>query len=595
MPGHDLDAPGERRPGRAGRREQALERPRGWRHRPRPARARPSAAPAPAAPGHQSTRLDPSTTARRGARRAKRSHPGVARRASSAPKSPRQRPRRASREVAGQLGGQPVRRADARAGRRSFLLLVGEALRILVGADDVGDDLEHAAPAARAGPRLADRRRRARRRDPDARRRRGSRPPAPRRRRASPPARATAALRSARIDDRMRPAARVLRLAEVDERPRRRRRRWRRASSQSVPPVKRPEHAARPVRGRGPSAGRRSAGASAERPDAAERRRLERLDHAHAGRRVAAPAGQVGHDGLPRGGRRPPARARATARRRRLRHEPDHARARVRAEPAERLRASRARRPPRGGRARRCRCPARLPPPRPWIRLDTSWSPVPDAATSPTCPRRTRFAKPRPTPLTRLVPHSGPITRSPRAAARRLRSDSSASGTPSLKRNTWRPAESAWWASAAAWAPGTETNAMLAAVRRGGAHERARRPASWAPWSSVAARGEERLGLGEGGAPPRPRSPRGPRRRDRRPGAPSASRGNSPASRSVARLAGVPIRTAAAAVPEGAAAPRRSASARRSLGTTRGERTPSRARPEYRKPRRRRSTETGAA
>ena len=83
--------------------------------------------------------------------------------------------------------------------------------------------------------------------------------------------------------------------------------------------------------------------------------------------------------------------------------------------------------------------PCETPAPSRWIRLETSWSPVPDAATSPTCPRRTRFAKPSPTPLTRLVPHSGPITRSPRAPARRLSAISSASGTPSLKRNTWRP------------------------------------------------------------------------------------------------------------------------------------------------------------
>ena len=86
---------------------------------------------------------------------------------------------------------------------------------------------------------------------------------------------------------------------------------------------------------------------------------------------------------------------------------------------------------------------------------------------TPIDPRRTRFANPRPTPLMIAVPHSGPMTRRPRARARRLSAASSANDMPSLKRKTCSPAESAWCASMAAYAPGTATTAMLAeAVRR---------------------------------------------------------------------------------------------------------------------------------
>ncbi len=92
--------------------------------------------------------------------------------------------------------------------------------------------------------------------------------------------------------------------------------------------------------------------------------------------------------------------------------------------------------------------------------------PVPEAPTTPIAPRRTAFAKPSGTPATIAVPQSGPITRSPFFAARRFTARSSASGTLSLKRKTWRPRFSAFSASAAAYGPGTETCASVAPSSR---------------------------------------------------------------------------------------------------------------------------------
>ncbi len=80
----------------------------------------------------------------------------------------------------------------------------------------------------------------------------------------------------------------------------------------------------------------------------------------------------------------------------------------------------------------------------------TACRPVPEAATTPIGPGRTRLAKPRPVPATTAVPQSGPSTSRPRCRAARLSATSSASGTWSLKRKTWRPAPSALHATSAA-------------------------------------------------------------------------------------------------------------------------------------------------
>ena len=55
-----------------------------------------------------------------------------------------------------------------------------------------------------------------------------------------------------------------------------------------------------------------------------------------------------------------------------------------------------------------------------------SCAPVPAAATMPTGPERTTFAKPSPTPPSIAVPQPGPITSRPRSAPRRLSATSSA-------------------------------------------------------------------------------------------------------------------------------------------------------------------------
>ena len=100
------------------------------------------------------------------------------------------------------------------------------------------------------------------------------------------------------------------------------------------------------------------------------------------------------------------------------------------------------------------------------MRQVTSCMPVPDAPTTPMAPRRTAFAKPSGTPAMIAVPQSGPMTRRPFFAARRLTACSSASGTLSLKRKTCRPRFSAFSASAAAYGPGTDTCASVAPASR---------------------------------------------------------------------------------------------------------------------------------
>ena len=77
----------------------------------------------------------------------------------------------------------------------------------------------------------------------------------------------------------------------------------------------------------------------------------------------------------------------------------------------------------------------------------TCWQPVPDAATMPTGPGETTFAKPSPRPSTTAVPQSGPITSTPRSAAARLSASSCSTGTLSLKIITSRPASTASIAS----------------------------------------------------------------------------------------------------------------------------------------------------
>ena len=107
----------------------------------------------------------------------------------------------------------------------------------------------------------------------------------------------------------------------------------------------------------------------------------------------------------------------------------------------------------------------------------TCCRPVPDAATQPIAPRRTRFANASGTPSMIAVPQSGPMTSSFRFAAARFSATSSASATLSLKSMTLRPRASAFSASAAAYSPGTETSARFApgvapaaiAIERGGA------------------------------------------------------------------------------------------------------------------------------
>src|SRR5690242_9910402 len=93
----------------------------------------------------------------------------------------------------------------------------------------------------------------------------------------------------------------------------------------------------------------------------------------------------------------------------------------------------------------------------------TSCAPVPAAATTPTGPAPTALAKPSPTPPSMAVPAPGPITSRPSPLARCLSATSSATGTLSLNSRTCRPAVSAEWAAIAAYGPGTDTTATLAA------------------------------------------------------------------------------------------------------------------------------------
>ena len=79
-----------------------------------------------------------------------------------------------------------------------------------------------------------------------------------------------------------------------------------------------------------------------------------------------------------------------------------------------------------------------------------SWSPVPEAATTPIGPRLTTLAKHSGLPLTIAVPQSGPIIRSPFETASFLRAISSSSETLSENTIVCRPASSAFLASLAA-------------------------------------------------------------------------------------------------------------------------------------------------
>src|SRR5262245_4045702 len=175
--------------------------------------SRQSAARASTAGGRQSTRLTGTPRARSAS--AKRSTPALTAR-SSAPNSPLSAATAASGEVASELGGQAVGGADMNARAPEPRLLIGEPLGILVGADHVRDDLERPAATARAGARGIDG-------GGDRPRRVGMRAVAEDHVEQHDADAAIAACAGngrapeARVDDRMRAAPRVLRLAEVDE------------------------------------------------------------------------------------------------------------------------------------------------------------------------------------------------------------------------------------------------------------------------------------------------------------------------------------------------------------------------------------------
>ena len=98
------------------------------------------------------------------------------------------------------------------------------------------------------------------------------------------------------------------------------------------------------------------------------------------------------------------------------------------------------------------------------MRQVTCWSPVPDAPTSPTEPRRTVLANPSGTPSRIAVPQSGPMTRSPLARAIALSSISSSTGTLSLNRKTLHPRLRAFIASAVAYGPGVAIRTRFVAA-----------------------------------------------------------------------------------------------------------------------------------
>ena len=116
---------------------------------------------------------------------------------------------------------------------------------------------------------------------------------------------------------------------------------------------------------------------------------------------------------------------------------------------------------------------SRPPTPRQWLmptpamssRHMTCCAPVPEAATRPTEPARTRLAKPRATPATKAVPQSGPITRTSAAAAASLSAISCSMLTLSENSTTETPEVTASIASTNALAPGTEISARLAPLR----------------------------------------------------------------------------------------------------------------------------------
>ena len=108
---------------------------------------------------------------------------------------------------------------------------------------------------------------------------------------------------------------------------------------------------------------------------------------------------------------------------------------------------------------------AAFPTPARSSRQDTSCAPVPEAATMPTGPGRSTFAKPSGTPSSTAVPQSGPIISSRRCAASALSRTSSSTGTLSEKHMTCSPRRSACSATIAAYVPGTDTVATVAPGR----------------------------------------------------------------------------------------------------------------------------------
>src|SRR4051812_48646814 len=313
-----------------------------------------------------------------------------------------------------------------------------------------------------------------------------------------------------------------------------------------------------------PELGRRRAGRR-------QRRRLERV--VDLVRRVALAQADERRDRALAGRQRVAERAHDIPRRR-LRDEQDRLRRVVRAEQRERL----AEREPAdllrevapadaappgrggggaGGTGRPPPPPERPRPPTPTIcdtpppaaatRHATSCAPVPAAATIPTGPDGTALQNPSPTPPSIAVPQPGPMTSSPWSRPRRLSAISSATETWSENRKTCRPRLNARCASSAAYSPGTDTSA------------------TFAPASSAAAAPSERGGAAAAPAPPSAPPPALESIRSASASAASTSAASPPStaittspgdacasaprSASAARFAGVPIATSHAAIP----------------------------------------------
>ena len=226
------------------------------------------------------------------------------------------------------------------------------------------------------------------------------------------------------------------------------------ASSQRVPPTKRPRRWAPPRRrGAGsPQVGQSGTGAPSAASDGLGRRGEVRLARRRAAR--SAP-------GCP-ASRRSARSVGGHLVGRRLGDDHDQLDRRVGVEASQRLAGRPAGRPGCSGPGRPRPARRRRPTPAASSRHISCWHPVPEAATMPTGPGRVALAKPRPTPPTIAVPQSGPITSRPRSVATSLSAISCSRGTLSLKIITSRSASRASIASSRACWPGTETSARSA-------------------------------------------------------------------------------------------------------------------------------------